>query len=430
MRLAVVVQRYGEEIRGGAELHALLVAEHLAKRHQVEVVTSCARDYVSWTNEYPLGLDCIHGIPVWRFPVARTRDPRRFGRLQERVFHRDHGEAEARAWMDEQGPYTPAMLRWIETHRDRFDYWICFSYRYWTTFHALQAVEGRGILVPTAEPDPTIEVPLFHPVIRSARGIVYNSQEERRMILENVGAHDVPGDVVGVGIVEPEESDPDRFRRRTRIVDPFVLYIGRIDENKGCLQLFDFFLRACRRLEDRGQDPPTLVLAGHAVLDVPDHPRVRYLGPVDEQLKYDALAASSALMMPSFFESLSMVLLEAWALEKPVLVNAHCDVLRGQVVRSSGGIYYADGDEFVEALALLLADDRLRRTCGENGRAYYENHYRWPVIEDKYERLLQRLAAEDRGEALEADITSAEVGPPGDHGAEDSSSATSVGAGP
>jgi len=396
MRLAVVVQRYGEEIRGGAELHALLVAEHLAKRHRVEVVTTCARDYVRWANEYPAGIDVIHGVPVWRFPVARTRDPHRFGRLQERVFHREHPEAEARAWMDEQGPYTPAMLRWIEAWRDRFDYWICFSYRYWTTFHALQAVEGRGILVPTAEPDPTIEVPLFHPVIRSVRGIVYNSVEERRMILEHTGAEDVPGDVVGVGIIEPDEADPERFRRRTGIDRPFVLYIGRIDENKGCVQLFDFFLRTCRRLEDEGREPPTLVLAGQAVLDVPDHPNIRWLGTVDEQLKFDALAASTALMMPSFFESLSMVLLEAWALERPVLVNAHCDVLEGQVIRSRGGLFYADGDEFVEALDLLLADERLRRALGENGRAYFEDHYRWPVIEARYERLLRRLAAEER----------------------------------
>lgn len=398
MRLAVVVQRYGEEIRGGAELHALLVAEHLARRHEVEVVTTCARDYVTWANEYPAGIDCIHGLPVWRFPVARTRDPHRFGRLQQRVFYREHSAADARSWMDEQGPFTPAMLRWIEAWRERFDYWICFSYRYWTTFRALQAVEGRGILVPTAEPDPAIEVPLFHPVIRSVRGIVYNSHEEREMILDNAGADDVPGDVVGVGILEPETVDPDRFRRETGIDGPFVLYIGRIDENKGCVQLFDFFLRTCQRLEGRGQEPPTLVLAGHAVLDVPDHPRVRYLGTIDEQLKFDALAASSVLMMPSFYESLSMVLLEAWALETPVLVNAHCDVLKGQVVRSRGGLYYADGDEFVEALDLLLADERLRRTCGANGRVYFEDHYRWPVIEDKYEHLLQSLAAADRGE--------------------------------
>ena len=400
MRLALVVQRYGLEIRGGAELHCRLVAERLADQHEVEVVTTCAQDYLTWANAYSAGISSVNGIPVWRFPVGQPRDPERFGRLQEKVFFRRHSDEEAHAWLDEQGPYSPAMRDWIGLYRDSFDFWICFSYRYWTTYHAMRAAHGRAILVPTAEPDPAIDVPLFHPLFRDARAIVYNSHEERDMILDRSAAHDVPGDIVGVGIQEPpaaidhgsgfrRNTDPDRFREQFGINEPFVFYMGRIDANKGCKQLFDFFLRAVDRCEERGARAPTLVLAGHAVLPIPDHPRIRHIGTVDEQQKFDAMAAAALLVMPSFYESLSMVLLEAWALGKPVLVNAHCDVLRGQVERSNGGLYYADGDEFVEALMVLLADDRLRATCGEGGRRYFEDNYAWPVIAGKYERLLE-----------------------------------------
>ena len=161
LRLAIVVQRYGAEISGGAELHARLIARRLARRHDVVVVTTCASDYVTWRNHYPRGLSNVDGIPVYRFPVRRPRDPQRFGRLQEKIFHRQYDERTALAWMDAQGPYTPKMLRWIEHHRDTFDYFICFSYRYWTTWRAMQAVEGKGVLVPTAEPDPAIELPLY-----------------------------------------------------------------------------------------------------------------------------------------------------------------------------------------------------------------------------------------------------------------------------
>jgi glycosyltransferase involved in cell wall biosynthesis len=228
---------------------------------------------------------------------------------------------------------------------------------------------------------------------------VYNSHEERDMILERSGAEAVAGDIVGVGIQEPpaaaaqgsgfrRNTDAARFREQFGIAEPFVFYMGRIDANKGCKQLFDFFLRAVDRFEKRGAQAPLLVLAGHAVLEVPDHPRIRHVGTVDEQQKFDAMAAATLLVMPSFYESLSMVLLEAWALGKPVLVNAHCDVLRGQVERSNGGLYYGDGDEFVEALGLLLDDEKLRSICGEGGRRYFEDNYSWKVIEDKYERLL------------------------------------------
>ena len=400
MRLAFVVQRYGLDIRGGAELHCRLVAELLSRQHEVEVVTTCAHDYLTWANAYPAGIESVNGIPVWRFPVSRPRDLDHFGKLQERVYFRRHSDAEARAWLDAQGPFSPAMRDWIGRYRDHFDYWICFSYRYWTTYHAMQAAAGRAILVPTAEPDPTIDVPIFHPVFRGARAIVYNSHEEREMILDRSGAHDVPGDIIGVGIQEPPEGedaasdvDADRFRREFGIDRPFMLYVGRIDENKGCQQLFDFHARAARRLEEAGEQPPLLVLAGHPVIDIPDDPNVRHIGTVDEGQKFDALAAASFLVMPSFYESLSMVLLEAWALHKPVLVNAHCDVLRGQVERSSGGLYYGNGEEFIEATALLFADERLRQACGSAGRRYYADNYRWPVIERKYERILKELAA-------------------------------------
>ena len=388
MRLALVVQRYGLEIRGGAELHCRLVAEHLAARHHVEVVTTCARDYLTWANAYPAGISDVNRVPVWRFPVRRPRDIDRFGSLQEKVFFQQHTDAEARAWLKEQGPHSPALRNWVQEHRDRFDCWICFSYRYWTTFHAMHAVAGRGVLVPTAEPDPAIEVPLFHPLFRNARAIVFNSHEERDMILEVSGAEELPGDIVGVGIQEPTSADADRFRAGTGIREPFVIYVGRIDENKGCKQLFDYFLGSVERLAKHGVEPPLLVLAGQAVLEVPDHPLIRHIGAVDEQEKYDALAAASLLIMPSFYESLSMVLLEAWALGKPVLVNGHCAVLRGQVRRSNGGLYYKDGGEFAESLRLMLTDDHLRGACGSSGRDYYENNYRWPVIEDKYERIL------------------------------------------
>ncbi len=393
LRLAVVVQRYGLEIAGGAELHARLIAERLARRHEVTVLTTCARDYVTWRNEYPRGLSSLNGVAVYRFPVRRPRDPDRFGRLQQRVFHRKHSRRDAEAWMDAQGPYTPRMLRWIRYNRENFDLFICFSYRYWTTYRAMQAVSSRGILVPTAEPDPTIEMPMFAPVFRSARAIMYNSPEERAMIVEQTGNEETPGVVVGVGIVEPPSVDANRIRAERGLDGPFLLYIGRIDANKGCAQMFDCYLGANEQIRSQGGIPPKLVLGGSAILEIPDHPDILYLGRVSEQEKYDAVAACAALIMPSFYESLSMVLLEAWSLSRPVLVNAHCAVLEGQVARSNGGLFYRNTAEFAECVGLLGDDGLLNERLGINGHAYYEANYSWPVIENKYDGVLERLAA-------------------------------------
>ena len=95
--------------------------------------------------------------------------------------------------------------------------------------------------------------------------------------------------------------------------------------------------------------------------------------------------------MPSYFESLSMVALEAWALGRPVLANARCDVLVGQSLRSNAGLYYATAAEFAAAADRLRSDEPLARAMGQNGQGYYARHYAWPIIEAKYLDMFERL---------------------------------------
>ncbi|HEX6464215.1 MAG TPA: glycosyltransferase family 4 protein, partial [Vicinamibacterales bacterium] len=141
----------------------------------------------------------------------------------------------------------------------------------------------------------------------------------------------------------------------------------------------------------RGMD---LVLVGRAILDVPKHPRIHHLGFLDDRDKFDALAAADLLIMPSYFESLSMVALEAWALGRPVLANGRCDVLKGQCIRSNAGLYYETYEEFVEALYSLESNGPLNARLGRNGREFFRRHYAWPVIERKYLDMFERLKRE------------------------------------
>jgi glycosyltransferase involved in cell wall biosynthesis len=206
-----------------------------------------------------------------------------------------------------------------------------------------------------------------------------------------------PGVVVGVGSAIPERTQPWRFRKKFNVKRPFAIYIGRIDENKGCAELFAFFERYAV-MYPRGLD---LVLVGSRVLEIPKHPRIRHVGYLADEDKFDALAAADVLVMPSRFESLSMVALEAWALGKPVLANGHCDVLRGQAIRSNGGLYYENFEEFAEALYALEAAGPLGGMLGRNGRDFFRRHYTWPVIERKYLEMFERLKREPPAAALE-----------------------------
>ncbi len=389
MRLAIVVQRYGADISGGAELHARYIAERLGAHAEVRVLTTCARDYITWRDEFPAGRTEVNGIAVERFRVSRERETLDFNRRSAQVFGAFHSLQDELDWLDSEGPVSRDLLARVEQAHE-FDFLLFFSARYHHAYHGARAAPARAILVPTMERDEALGLSLFQPVFRGVRAIMYNSFEERALIHAVSGNEDVPGVVVGVGSEIPDVVAAERAREKFGLRDPFIVYVGRIDANKGCAELFDFFVRYAAQREA----PLDLVLIGTPVLPIPAHPRIRHLGYVSDEDKFDTMAAAEALIIPSPYESLSMVALEAWALGRPVLASARCDVLVGQCLRSNAGLYYADAREFGGTLDTLLGDPALAARLGSNGRAYYGRHYNWDVVERQYLDMFERLRAE------------------------------------
>jgi glycosyltransferase involved in cell wall biosynthesis len=325
--------------------------------------------------------------------VARQRDILRFAELSEAIRSPRHAADDEEAWMDAQGPYTPALRDHVVrvAEEGRYDALIFFSYRYWTTCRSLLPSQTPALLAPTAEDDGLYRLPLFRPAFEATTQFVFNSVEERLM-LETALSRPLPGEIVGVGSALPASMDGAAFRRRFGIEGPFLLYVGRIDLNKGCPELFDHFLRYRK---ETGSNL-SLVLIGRAVLPIPQDPSVKAIGFVEDADKWNALAACLALAIPSRLESLSMVTLEAFWAERPVVANAHCAVLRGQCRRSGGGLYYTNYEEFSGILQTLEGDAPLRARMGRAGHAYFEENYAWPVILEKYLRL---IAAAREGKA-------------------------------
>lgn len=390
MKVAFVCQRYGLEISGGAELHCRWIAEHMNEYWDVEVLTTRAFDYITWKDHYPEGVEAVNGIPVRRFSVSRMRDPVRFGRIQNFILENEHREEDELRWLEEEGPSVPSLITYIQDHQDDYDYFFFFSYRYYHSYWGIHAVSQRSILVPTAERDPVIQLRIFKELFRKPQAIVYNSEEERQMINSLSHNEHILGEVVGVGTEIPPQFSSQKFRQEYKINGDYLIYIGRIDENKGCHELFDFFLHYKRET----RSPVKLVLVGSTILKIPSHPDIHYLGILSDEMKFSALDGALLLVMPSFYESLSIVTLEAWAAKKPVLANGRCGVLKGQCLRSNAGLFYENYEEFEEALSLLLSSAELQRAMGRNGRQYFNSHYTWKIIEQKYLSLLERLEKE------------------------------------
>jgi len=381
VKLACVIHRFGADIAGGSESHCRAVALHLAQRHDVTVLTSCAHDHVTWENHYPAGESADGPLRVRRFPAVRRRDLAKFRDISRKVFSGRGSDEDQDEWFRENGPLVPALLDELRARGSEYDRVLFWSYRYFPTYFGLPIVADRAILLPTAEEDPLIRAAALERTFEHPAGYLFLTPEEADLVGERVPVR-VPAEVIGCGI---DPVAPATRIAELGVPEPFVLYLGRVDPNKGCeslLRYFSRYLAPGRAI--------TLVLAGPINMPVPEHPSIRTLGFVEDEVREALLSRARVLLMPSPYESLSMVVLEAWNHGLPVLVNARCAVLRGQVRRADGGLHYRTGAEFAAALDYLLDRPDEARTLGAQGLAYVEREYRWPTVVSKIEDVLVR----------------------------------------
>lgn len=389
-KLCVVVQRYGLEINGGAEDYCRIYCEQLNSRFELEVVTSCAADYVDWANYYDEGVADVNGVAVRRFPVLKPRSED-FGQLCEEIYaNRTHTVSDGYNWVEAQGPYCPGLVDYLRENHDGFDVFLFMTYLYYPTVFGLREVADKSVLIPFAHDEPTIYIAAFREVFTSPAGIIFNTPEERSFVHGLFHNEKIPSIMTGIAVDIPESSD----RHTAPPVDtPYILYMGRIDVFKGCDKLFEYFDSFKKRMAKQGKPCDlTLVLTGKEFMPVPKRSDIISLGFVSEEEKYDVLSGCELLVLPSLYESLSIVVLDAMAHSKPVLVNGSCEVLKGHCLRSEGGLYFTDEDYFCECLELLMDNPSLRDGMGRNGRRYVMKNYRRHTLLERTVSFLNRIS--------------------------------------
>jgi len=391
VKIACVVQRYGAAIAGGSEAHCRAVAERLGATHDVTVLTTCATDYVTWANATPAGVTREAGVTVHRFPVRRRRRLKRFADLSDRVFEGHASHDDEVDWFRENGPDAPGLLEHLQVHGAAYDRVLFWTFRYAPSFFGVPLVAGRAVLVPTAEEDDALDLGVLREFLQAPAGFLFLTPEEEAFLGARAGRRLAPSAVIGFGLDPAAPLSPGAARAND-LPEQYLLYLGRIDRNKGCHTLFEYFIDYASTRPDLH-----LVLAGPATLEVPAHPQIRALGYVSDERRDQLLAHALALVVPSPYESLSIVLLEAWNRALPALVNAHCSVLRGQVRRANGGLHYRTAREFAEATDVLLGAPGLRAALGRQGRAYVDQEYRWPTVMARIEQVLQQATTAPGG---------------------------------
>lgn len=401
MSIAFVVQRYGAEVAGGAEALCRDTARALVRAGEdVTVFTTTARDYLSWEPFYPEGDWIDDGVRVRRFAVDPP-DPQRSADLV-RHLGLDPGDPAIEAeWAKAQGPVSRDMLAALsdlgDSHQGRsqrgnsYRAVACWTYLYATSQLAMPIVRDRGILVPLAHEEPMLRFTLTRGVIRMARALAFMTPEERRLVEHAAGVEHTPGVVVGAGLDPSPDGDAARARRVRALPPRFALYLGRVDASKGV----DALIRMHESYRRAG-GPLGLVLAGREAPGLRIPGWVTTTGFITDQERADLLAAAEVVVLPSPYESLSLVALEAWRARRPTLGNARADVVAGQTARSGGGLLYTGPDTYERQLFRLSLNPAEREAMGESGRAFAAT-WTWDACVARWREVIALAAP--RGQA-------------------------------
>lgn len=408
-RIAIVVQRFGTEINGGAEAHARLLANALKQHYQVDVLTSRALDYRTWAPHYPLGEEQIDGCRVIRFdhsprlrgrhmrmplrPKLRWKLRRWLSDKKARVLRPTGNErVDGLRLLRSQGPTMEGLMRYLGEHGDEYQAIIFMTAMYHPSALGVLVKPHRSILVPTLHDEKVMYLPHFHRVFRAPIRIMYNTAAEEQVARRLYGEGLAPGDICGVGIDLPtRESASERSRcfsdlaKRHGIDTPYVLYVGRIDKAKGCDMLFEHFLR----WRAERQAALKMVVVGQPFMTLPSDAHLVFTGFVTDGERDALIERAEAMAIPSRYESLSLVLLEALVRGCTVIVNRDSEVLEQHVHDSGVGETFTTYEEFAAALDSVLARSPEQRAAqAARGRRYVEERYVWSTIIEKFKRAI------------------------------------------
>jgi glycosyltransferase involved in cell wall biosynthesis len=404
VKVAYVVPRYGPEVTGGAESGARAFAERLVawRGWEVEIFTTCATDALTWEDVLEPGMSSVDGVTVRRFASAAGRDVGfhpYWGSLRPRALDGTATLEEAERFVDLQGPRTPALVDAVAA--SDADVVVFYPYLYYPTVRGLPPVAARSVLHPAAHDEPALALPVFDGLFAAAGALVFQTAAERELVMDRFGVTTTPQILLGLGVDGPPPRAghsvvDERLRGR-----PFVLCLGRVDDEKGAGMLTRYFAA----YKDRHPGPLTLVFAGPVIDRPPERDDIEVLGVVPEADKWALLETAAVLVSPSPWEAFSLVVVEAMAAATPVLVNARCGPTHENAERSGGGLWFDGYAEFEVALHRLVSDPRVRTAMGELGRTFVDRHFRWPALIDRYAAFLERAAARGRAAAGQPDAS-------------------------
>ncbi|WP_411824422.1 glycosyltransferase family 4 protein [Leptospira sp. 'Mane'] len=387
-KIAILVPRFYPNIAGGAEKLALDYALILKESFQIQIFTTCAKDYVSWKNELPVGEEFWNDIKIHRFPVKKERNINRMNQVLESCLQKGNNASqdEEENFLIEQGPYSPSLVNQIIERQNEFDLIILVGYLYYPIVKALPNLKNPVLIIPTFHEEPAFTLPVYKRTFLPTYSYCFNAPEEAEVYKKQIGVLPKNFFLIGTYVDLPvddvlkDSADKDEIN---------LLTLGRIEPAKGFPELYAYY-DSWKRFFPK--EKINLISIGNNHLPEDLIPASVHLqGFVTQKEKENLLLNSDLILNPSAFESFSIAIMESWSFSKPVLVNGKSDVMRGHCHRSQGGLYYSDEISFRRSLEYLIQNRNIRKRLGTNGRKYVELNFTKEKIRNKLELVVNKL---------------------------------------
>jgi glycosyltransferase involved in cell wall biosynthesis len=388
MKIAFVIPWYGD-IPGGAENECKRTAENLQRNGvDVEILTTCVKEFLSdWNNNfYKEGVYEVNGITVRRFRVRR-RNTRLFDGINYKLMYNQKITRQEEVHYITEMINSDNLYRYISDNKSKYDYFIFIPYMFGTTFFGSQVCPEKSILIPCLHDESYAYMSIYKEMFKRVKGLIFHSEAEMKLSEKIFSLNSNKRIVLGEGIDTDMKYDGKRFREKYGIEDNFILYAGRREVGKNVPMLIDYFYK----YKEKNNNNLKLILIGSGEVSIPrGHKKnIVDLGFIPKQDKYDAYAASTVLCQPSINESFSIVIMESWLCGTPVLVHANCEVTRDHCIKSNGGLYFNNHEDFEECIKYYLQNPHAAKKMGDRGKSYVLENYSWDKVVKRFKNIFQ-----------------------------------------
>jgi glycosyltransferase involved in cell wall biosynthesis len=245
-------------------------------------------------------------------------------------------------------------------------------------------------VVPTAHPEGAFHVGWVRQMFEHADTVLCLAHEEADLVASVHGCGDrvrlVPAPVEPID--PPARAAIDEALGRWGLDEGgYAIVVGRIDPAKGSDDAIRFAQHYQRRIDPAFR---LVVVGPGGALERLD--AVIPTGFVDDDTLVGLVAGAGVLLQPSYMESFSLILMEAWLLERPALIQGRSRVLAGHADRSGGGLTYEDYADFEVAMTALRRSPELVRTLGQRGRDYVRRTFSWDAVAPAFLEAIETTA--------------------------------------